>query len=380
MRRSERLKNKSCKDKIIRFYRSRLKWGEFSNFYEAEILIDGETWPTTEHYFQAQKFPSNPEVQQQIKDFAKPGLAAKYGRKAQGLRPDWEQVKDDVMRTALKAKFTQHQTLKKLLLSTKDAKLAEDSPTDSYWGTATRKDGSKDGKYQTYNSDDWITTTAATLLPSSRKVYITTSFNNLWEISLDNKEARKISWDGWGTCNALVAVPNGGDKLFAFCHKLWLIDDPSTGHCVDFLGGFTDVWTRVNAAAIVGQKIFATTSANNLWCVDSTGKDEPKKLGGGSDNWSTCRALVQVDGKLIAFCYGLWEVNIQNGKSTPFFDDKSDDSKRSWSSVKSATVIGHNVYVVDGSQLLELDTIHKKVRDVGNDNWGTIRAIVAVDI
>ncbi|RIA97867.1 hypothetical protein C1645_813585 [Glomus cerebriforme] len=240
----------------------------------------------------------------------------------------------------------------------------------------------EDGEYKEFNSDDWTTTTAAALIPSTQKVYITTSFNNLWEISLNEREARKISWDGWGTCNALVAVPNdeGGHKLFAFCHKLWLVDDPDKGHCVDFLGRFTDVWTRVNAAAVVGYHIFATTSANNLWRIDSTGHEEPKKLGGGSDNWSTCRALVEVDGKLIAFCYGLWEVNIHNGDSTPFFDDGSDDAKRSWSNIKSATVIGHNIYVIAGSQLLELDTIIKKVREVNNENWEFTKAIVAVEI
>ncbi|CAB4429290.1 unnamed protein product [Rhizophagus irregularis] len=240
----------------------------------------------------------------------------------------------------------------------------------------------KDGEYEEYNSDDWTATTAATLIPSTQKVYITTSFNNLWEISLNERKAKKISWDGWGTCNALVSVPNdeGGHKLFAFCHKLWLVDDPNTGHCIDFLGGFMDVWTRVNAAAVVGQNIFVTTSANNLWCIDSTGNDEPKKLGGGSDNWSTCKALVAVDDKLIAFCYGLWEVNIQNGNSTPFFDDNSDDAKRSWSSVRSATVIGHNIYVINGSQLLELDTINKNVREISNDDWGYTKAIVAIEV
>lgn len=40
---------------VINFYGSRNKWGEFSNFFKAEILIDGETWPTTEHYFQGKK-------------------------------------------------------------------------------------------------------------------------------------------------------------------------------------------------------------------------------------------------------------------------------------------------------------------------------------
>ena len=72
-----------------------------------------------------------------------PNQAAKLGRKQSGLRSDWEQVKDDVMRTALRAKFTQHQDLKELLLSTGNAEIVEASPTDSYWGNATRKDGSE---------------------------------------------------------------------------------------------------------------------------------------------------------------------------------------------------------------------------------------------
>jgi N-glycosidase YbiA len=39
----------------IHFYRKHSQWGEFSNFYEAEINIHGVTWPTTEHYFQGKK-------------------------------------------------------------------------------------------------------------------------------------------------------------------------------------------------------------------------------------------------------------------------------------------------------------------------------------
>ena len=40
----------------VHFYSLRRKWGEFSNFYPAVITLAGTTWPTTEHYFQAQKF------------------------------------------------------------------------------------------------------------------------------------------------------------------------------------------------------------------------------------------------------------------------------------------------------------------------------------
>jgi N-glycosidase YbiA len=49
------------------------------------------------------------------------------------LRKDWEKVKDEVMYTVCLAKFTQHEDLKKILLSTKDAKLVEHTKNDSYW-------------------------------------------------------------------------------------------------------------------------------------------------------------------------------------------------------------------------------------------------------
>ena len=45
-----------------------------------------------------------------------------------------EEAKVDVMLKCCMAKFTQNEKCKKALLSTGDAKLQEDSPTDSYWG------------------------------------------------------------------------------------------------------------------------------------------------------------------------------------------------------------------------------------------------------
>jgi ribA/ribD-fused uncharacterized protein len=49
------------------------------------------------------------------------------------LRADWEVVKDDVMRAALRAKFTQHPQLQSLLLATGDADLVEHTRNDTYW-------------------------------------------------------------------------------------------------------------------------------------------------------------------------------------------------------------------------------------------------------
>jgi predicted NAD-dependent protein-ADP-ribosyltransferase YbiA (DUF1768 family) len=40
----------------IRFYSTKDAYGEFSNFASFPFDLDGMRWPTTEHYFQAQKF------------------------------------------------------------------------------------------------------------------------------------------------------------------------------------------------------------------------------------------------------------------------------------------------------------------------------------
>lgn len=50
------------------------------------------------------------------------------------LREDWEDVKEAVMREALFAKFSQHQNLQQILLSTENRLLIENSKRDRYWG------------------------------------------------------------------------------------------------------------------------------------------------------------------------------------------------------------------------------------------------------
>lgn len=56
------------------------------------------------------------------------------------LRPDWNQVKDDVMRKAVLQKFRTHADIREILLATGDEVLVENSPIDYYWGCG--KDGS----------------------------------------------------------------------------------------------------------------------------------------------------------------------------------------------------------------------------------------------
>ncbi len=118
----------------IHFYRVNDPYGEFSNFSPHPISVLGRVWPTTEHYFQGQKFPGT-DHEEAIRQTASPMIAARLGRTRQvPLRADWEQIKENVMRDALRAKFTQHPALRTLLLGTGDAELIEHTTNDSYWG------------------------------------------------------------------------------------------------------------------------------------------------------------------------------------------------------------------------------------------------------
>jgi N-glycosidase YbiA len=119
----------------IDFYRTHDRYGEFSNFASYPIEIDGRVWPTSEHYFQAQKFPADPEYQEAIRRERSPMNAAQMGRdRSRPLRADWEQVKDAIMTEAVRAKFTQHPELAELLVGTAEATLVEHTKNDSYWG------------------------------------------------------------------------------------------------------------------------------------------------------------------------------------------------------------------------------------------------------
>ncbi len=41
---------------VIRFYSTAGEYGGLSNFSRHRVHLKGKTWPTTEHYFQSQKF------------------------------------------------------------------------------------------------------------------------------------------------------------------------------------------------------------------------------------------------------------------------------------------------------------------------------------
>jgi ribA/ribD-fused uncharacterized protein len=115
-----------------------------SNFYLADVEIDGVIYPSAEHAFQAQKTLSE-RWRRYIARQNSARLAKQIGRELE-IREDWEQVKRDVMMGTLAVKFGTHEDLGDKLLATGRRQLVEGNTWgDRYWG-CVKRDGVWRGK------------------------------------------------------------------------------------------------------------------------------------------------------------------------------------------------------------------------------------------
>lgn len=119
----------------LHFYETNKAYGCFSNFSRHPVVLGGRTWATTEHFFQAAKFSDAGDVDA-VHAAPTPFAAAQIGRERtrRSMRPDWPAVRDEVMLTALRAKFAQHPDLASVLASTRGAMLVEHTANDACWG------------------------------------------------------------------------------------------------------------------------------------------------------------------------------------------------------------------------------------------------------
>ena len=93
-----------------------------SNFATAPVTLDGVLYPTVENAYQAAK--TLVVADRVVFTNCAPNYAKRIGRQLR-LRPDWEQVKDDIMYDLLKQKFASGSSLASALLGTGDAYLCE---------------------------------------------------------------------------------------------------------------------------------------------------------------------------------------------------------------------------------------------------------------
>ncbi len=123
---------------VIPFYRIHDPYGCFSNYAPYPVEIEGLLWPTTEHYYQAQKF-EDAHYRERIRQDKHPSAAKGLGNSRKvPIRPDWDDMRVDVMRKAVRAKLAQHPEVAATLLSTGDALLVDEHPWPASNGAAGR--------------------------------------------------------------------------------------------------------------------------------------------------------------------------------------------------------------------------------------------------
>lgn len=129
----------------IHFYRANEKpYGALSNLYRRNIFFEGRIYPSAEHAYQAGKARKD-SVREWILSAPSPSLVAMaaHGLYTWEIVHNWAAIKFERMRQVLYAKFTQHDDLCELLLSTRDARLVEagtvDNSINRIWGEVNGK-------------------------------------------------------------------------------------------------------------------------------------------------------------------------------------------------------------------------------------------------
>jgi len=110
---------------------SELAPGHLAPFQDDE----GTEWASAEHYYQASRFLDAGD-RLAILNTEDPVAAWRLGEQAapERVRPDWDQVKEDVMMRAMRWKFRRHDHCRKALVQTFRHPLVYNDPGDPYWG------------------------------------------------------------------------------------------------------------------------------------------------------------------------------------------------------------------------------------------------------
>ena len=122
----------SDKKLVIESFTTLAGYAFLSNFYPSTIYVDGKPYKTVEHAYQSYK-TLDESSRDLIRRASSPAEAKKLGR-ALVLRPDWDVVKVDLMRSFIRKKF-ENPFLEPLLISTGSAELVYGNTwNDRFWG------------------------------------------------------------------------------------------------------------------------------------------------------------------------------------------------------------------------------------------------------
>jgi ribA/ribD-fused uncharacterized protein len=114
-----------------------------SNFSAFTLLWKGRLFQTSEHAYHWEKFAvGHRHHAAEIMGALSAHDALKYAERHKAdRRPDWDDVKIEIMLGILRAKAEQHEYVRRKLLETGERELVENSWRDSFWGWGPDRDG-----------------------------------------------------------------------------------------------------------------------------------------------------------------------------------------------------------------------------------------------
>lgn len=131
------IRNYNAKEAIV-FRKTTEPFGGLSNMASGYALYINEVIiPSSEHLYQAMRYPTNPEIQFEIinQDNAMKAKMISNKYKAQYSRPDWEKIQIKVMRWALEIKLAQNwDKFSAILKETQNKSIVEYATDNKIWG------------------------------------------------------------------------------------------------------------------------------------------------------------------------------------------------------------------------------------------------------
>jgi N-glycosidase YbiA len=103
-----------------------------SNFHPCPVVLDGLEYRTVEHAYQAAKTLDGAE-RDHVRSASTPAEAKARGQQVT-VRPDWNDIKIDVMRALLRQKFAAGPLRDRLLATRPSALIEGNTWDDRFWG------------------------------------------------------------------------------------------------------------------------------------------------------------------------------------------------------------------------------------------------------
>ena len=125
----------------VDFYKEFGPLGYLANYSNHGFYKNGIYYKTVEHYYQSEKF-DNKEIKEKIINATTPKEASNIGRDRNNIRkPNFKQIKDEVMYEGVLEKFRQNKDIQEKLLETGNEEIREMTIDEYYWGVGKDQSG-----------------------------------------------------------------------------------------------------------------------------------------------------------------------------------------------------------------------------------------------